>query len=112
MIIFRDKLELKAVKDGSASYAALERKAAIYDKLVRGELSDEEDQEKYCVDFFRKGLEHSESPMPQVNNTFPQQGQETDTFDGDDLELNNPKAAGPGRVSATVDRSQHKHFVM
>lgn len=79
---------------------------------MRGELSDEEDQEKYCVDFFRKGLEQSESPLPRSNNTSAQQSQEPDTFDGDDLELNNAKAAGPGRVSATVDRSQHKHFVM
>ncbi|TQD89865.1 hypothetical protein C1H46_024567 [Malus baccata] len=31
-----DKLELKAVHDGSASYASLERKAALYDKLARG----------------------------------------------------------------------------
>ncbi|XP_031095096.1 uncharacterized protein At4g18257-like [Ipomoea triloba] len=56
----KDKLELKAVRDGATSYAALERKAELYDKLVRGELSDEEDQEKYCVDFLRKGLEQEE----------------------------------------------------
>ncbi|KAK9936749.1 hypothetical protein M0R45_013575 [Rubus argutus] len=31
----KDKLELKAVKDGSASYAALEKKAALYDKLAK-----------------------------------------------------------------------------
>ncbi|GFQ05829.1 uncharacterized protein at4g18255, partial [Phtheirospermum japonicum] len=59
----KDKLELKAVQDGSASYAALERKAEIYNKLVRGELSDEEDEEKYCVDFFRKGLEQDMGPI-------------------------------------------------
>lgn len=52
----RDKLQLKAETDGSASYAALERKAQLYDKLVRGELSDEEDRERYSVDFLRKGL--------------------------------------------------------
>ncbi|KAF3449915.1 hypothetical protein FNV43_RR05994 [Rhamnella rubrinervis] len=52
----KDKLELKAVKDGSASYAALERKAELYDKLARGELSDEEENEKYCVDFLARGL--------------------------------------------------------
>ena len=51
----KDKLELKAVSDGTASYAALERKAELYEKLVNGELSDEEDQEKYCVDFFPQG---------------------------------------------------------
>ncbi|XP_065856544.1 uncharacterized protein At4g18257-like [Euphorbia lathyris] len=53
----KDKLELKAIKDGSNSYAALEKKAELYDKLVRGELYDEEDKEKYCVDFFRKSIE-------------------------------------------------------
>ncbi|CAO2178866.1 unnamed protein product [Urochloa humidicola] len=31
----KDKLELKAVKDGSASYAALEKKAELYEKLSR-----------------------------------------------------------------------------
>lgn len=40
----RDKLELKAVKDGSASYAALEKKAELYEKLSRGELPDEENK--------------------------------------------------------------------
>ncbi|KAL9314542.1 hypothetical protein ACSQ67_019994 [Phaseolus vulgaris] len=32
----KDKLELKAVRDGTASYAALERKAELYEKLVKG----------------------------------------------------------------------------
>ncbi|KAL0305510.1 UNVERIFIED_CONTAM: hypothetical protein Sradi_5968300 [Sesamum radiatum] len=106
-----DKLELKAVKDGSASYAALERKAALYDKLVRGELSDEEDEEKYCVDFFRKGLEQDQSQTPQPADASTNTSQGTDV-DDDDLLLNNTKAAGLGRTSATVDRGQHKHFVM
>ncbi|CAH2049768.1 unnamed protein product [Thlaspi arvense] len=61
-----DKLELKAVNDGSASYAALEKKAELYDKLVKGELSDEEDKEKYCVDFFRKSLVQDDSSQPQI----------------------------------------------
>eukprot|EP00249_Psilotum_nudum_P015189 c25207_g1_i1 orf=871-1725(-) len=52
----RDKLQLKAETDGSASYTALEKKAELYEKLVRGELPDEEDKEKYSVDFLRKGL--------------------------------------------------------
>ncbi|KAH7425943.1 hypothetical protein KP509_11G078600 [Ceratopteris richardii] len=52
----RDKLQLKAESDGSASYAALEKKAQLYEKLVRGEFSDEEDREKYSVDFLRKGF--------------------------------------------------------
>ncbi|GER42731.1 cytochrome b561-related family protein [Striga asiatica] len=107
----KDKLELKAVQDGSASYAALERKAELYNKLVRGELSDEEDQEKYCVDFFRKGLEQNESHVPQETDPFTPQSQ--DVVGENDLLVNSTKAAaGLGRASATVDRSQHKHFVM
>ncbi|CAA0823713.1 Cytochrome b561/ferric reductase transmembrane protein family [Striga hermonthica] len=106
----KDKLELKAVRDGSASYAALERKAELYDKLVRGELSDEEDQEKYCVDFFRKGLEQNKSHVPQEADAFTPQSQDIDKEN--DLLINSTKAAGLGRASATMDRSQHKHFVM
>lgn len=52
----RDMLQLKAETDGSASYAALEKKAQLYEKLVSGEITDEEEKEKYCVDFLRKGL--------------------------------------------------------
>ncbi|KAL7129705.1 hypothetical protein ABFS83_13G085900 [Erythranthe nasuta] len=108
----KDKLELKAVKDGSASYAALERKAELYEKLVRGELSDEEDSEKYCVDFFRKGLEKDESQRPQGIDTPPQQAQDINGDGGDDdFVSNDTKAAGLGKTCATVDRSQHKHFV-
>ncbi|KAL8468462.1 hypothetical protein ACS0TY_031612 [Phlomoides rotata] len=108
----KDKIELKAVQDGSASYAALEKKAEIYNKLMRGELSDGEDEEKYCVDFFRKGLEHNEPEVPQGTDTSTPQAQYIDENDGDGFLLNNTKAAGLGRTSATVDRSQHKHFVM
>lgn len=56
----RDKVELKAIKEGAVSYASLEKKAQLYEKLVRGELTDEQGEEKYCVDFFRKGVEHGE----------------------------------------------------
>ncbi|KAL3616917.1 hypothetical protein CASFOL_039311 [Castilleja foliolosa] len=108
----KDKLELKAVQDGSASYAALERKAEIYNKLVRGELSDEEDEEKYCVDFFRKGLEQDGSQVPKENDASTLQAQDIDRDDGDDSLLSSENAAGLGRASATMDRSQHKHFVM
>ncbi|KAL3643624.1 hypothetical protein CASFOL_014439 [Castilleja foliolosa] len=108
----KDKLELKAVQDGSASYAALERKAEIYNKLVRGELSDEEDEEKYCVDFFKKGLELDGSQMPKENDSCTVQSQDIDRDDGDESLLSSEKDAGLGRASATVDRSQHKHFVM
>lgn len=51
----RDKLHLKSTQDGKDSYAALEKKAELYDKLVRGEVPDEEEKEKYSVDFLRKG---------------------------------------------------------
>lgn len=113
--VFRDKLELKAVQDGSESYAALEKKAEIYNKLVKGELSDGEDEEKYCVDFFRKGLEH-EPRMSRENDTSSPQAQTSqenvDADDGDDFLPIGAKGAGVGRASAAVDRSQHKHFVM
>lgn len=97
------------MNDGSVSYAALERKAVLYDKLVRGEISDEEDKEMYCVDFFRKGLEQEQSMHPQ--------GHETSTTDvqgeyGNDDELPNMRNVGLGRASGTMDRTEHKRFVM
>ncbi|KAG6554457.1 hypothetical protein Mapa_003835 [Marchantia paleacea] len=51
----KDALHLKAVEDGKDVYAALEKKAELYEKLSRGELNDDE-AEMYNVDFFRKGL--------------------------------------------------------
>lgn len=114
ILFLRDKLELKAVQDGSASYAALEKKAEIYDKLVRGELPDEEDEEKYCVDFFRKGLDKDDPQMFRENDASTPQAQNAGGGDDDDdgFLLNGAKAAGVGRTSSAVDRSQHKHFVM
>ncbi|KAM7524979.1 hypothetical protein LguiA_014881 [Lonicera macranthoides] len=104
----RDKLELKAVKDGSASYAALEKKAELYDKLARGELSDEEDKEKYCVDFFRKGYVQDESQQPQFHDTSatePAQGEE------DGLNDASTKPMGLGRAAGTLDNNEHRRFV-
>lgn len=50
----RDKAALQTPATQAAqSYAALEQKAALYDKLARGELDDNE--ERYEVDFLRKG---------------------------------------------------------
>lgn len=43
----------------SESYAALERKAALYERLARGEAAD--DEEKYEVDFLMKGR-YAEAP--------------------------------------------------
>lgn len=57
----KDRLQLKATTTGADSYAALEKKAQLYEKLVQGELSDEEEVEKYSVDFFRKGTLEEEA---------------------------------------------------
>lgn len=104
----RDKLELKAVKDGSASYAALEKKAELYEKLSRGELPDEEDKEKYCVDFFQKSFDHVDEPqMPQSHGA-------TDAAEpGNDHEdcVPNAKPVGLGRTGIEMDRDEHKRFV-
>ncbi|GIL70768.1 hypothetical protein Vretimale_3851 [Volvox reticuliferus] len=49
----RDKLEIKSTADRVGEcYAALERKAQLYEKLARGEIED--DDEHYEVDFLRK----------------------------------------------------------
>ncbi|KAK7339798.1 hypothetical protein VNO77_20483 [Canavalia gladiata] len=104
----KDKLELKAVNDGSVSYAALERKAELYDKLVNGELSDEEDKEKYCVDFFRKGIEQDDLQQPLSHDVV----QENEDADSDASELFNLKPPiGPGRMAGTVDRAEHKRNI-
>lgn len=50
----RDRQEIKTASDRlSESRAALERKAALYERLARGEVDDEDD--KYEVDFVMKG---------------------------------------------------------
>lgn len=99
------------MKDGSASYAALERKAELYEKLVRGELSDEEDKEKYCVDFFRKGVEIEESGEPQGDERSSVEPRDGDGED-DSSFLPNAKTPLLGRASGSVDRNEHKRFVM
>ncbi|GFR43914.1 hypothetical protein Agub_g5048 [Astrephomene gubernaculifera] len=49
----KDRLEVKTTADRVGEcYAALERKAQLYEKLARGEVEDEEDQ--FEVDFLRK----------------------------------------------------------
>lgn len=108
---FRDKLELKAVKDGSASYAALEKKAALYEKLVRGELSDEEDKEKYCVDFFRKGFEQEESELPQRNDALGTSAAEDENGESDGSDLFNTKFVRPGQTAGVADKDEHKRLV-
>ena len=108
-ICHRDKLELKAVKDGSASYAALEKKAELYEKLSRGELPDEEDKEKYCVDFFQKSFDHVYEPqMPDSRHGASDAVEPVN--DHEDSMLN-AKPMGLGRAGTTIDRDEHKRFV-
>lgn len=106
---------MKAVNDGSVSYAALEKKAELYDKLVRGELPDEEDQEKYCVDFFRKGVEEDESPQQPIRYDVTRaelREDEEEEGDGDASVLFNfLKPAGPGRTDGVVDNAEHKRNI-
>lgn len=80
----------------------------MYDKLVSGELSDEEETEKYCVDFFRKGLVREESIHPQGHENSTMEVQDDD---GDD-EQPHMRNMGFGRASSTLDRNEHKRFVM
>ncbi|KAG2453535.1 hypothetical protein HYH02_001754 [Chlamydomonas schloesseri] len=59
----RDRLEVKTTADRVGEcYAALERKAQLYEKLARGELDD--DAEQYEVDFLRKGTAGPEEDGP------------------------------------------------
>lgn len=110
-LYFRDKLELKAVNDGSAGYAALEKKAALYDKLTRGELSDEEDKEKYCVDFFRKSFMQDESQQPEAHNNSPTVPPANDVGVNEASVLFDVKSIGLGRTGGTRDHDEHKRFV-
>jgi hypothetical protein len=108
----KDKLELKAVNDGSASYAALERKAELYEKLAKGELSDEEDKEKYCVDFFSKSLTKDESQEARGRNPIASESVlEDEAGENDASILVDTKPVGLGRTAATLDNNEHKRFV-
>lgn len=104
----KDKLELKAVKDGSAVYSALEKKAELYEKLSRGELPDEEDQEKYCVDFFQKSFHQvSERRQPETPTISEHAEPENESVDS----MPNAKPMGLGRAGTTIDQDEHKRFV-
>lgn len=105
----RDKLELKAENDGSKSYAALEKKAELYEKLARGELPDEEDKEKYCVDFFQKSLAEEEHDQPESRDSQVTQSNIDGETDEDLLPSSIP--LGLGRTGGTVDSDEHKRFV-
>lgn len=102
---------MKAVNDGSASYAALEKKAALYDKLVRGELSDEEDKEKYCVDFFRKSLVQDESQQVQGHDSLATVPPDNEDAEDDSYVSFNKKPFGLGRTAGVMDNDEHKRFV-
>ncbi|ONM39495.1 uncharacterized protein At4g18257 [Zea mays] len=105
----KDKLELKAVKDGSASYAALEKKAELYEKLYRGELPDEEDKEKYCVDFFQKSSDRIYEPqMPEISHRATDAAEPVNDHEDS---MPNAKPLGLGRAGTTIDRDEHKRFV-
>ncbi|GAB2296901.1 hypothetical protein Dimus_031002 [Dionaea muscipula] len=107
----KDKLALKAETDGSASYAALEKKAELYEKLVRGELSDEEDNEKYCVDFFRKGFMQDEKQEPRAGNPSAPESSLKEEDEDDAFIPVNTKPLGLGRAAGTVDNDERKRFV-
>lgn len=106
---FRDKLALKAVSDGSASYAALEKKAELYEKLARGDLSDEEDKEKYCVDFFRKSMDDERQELQ--NNSSESNMLQTENDEDDSYIPFSSKPMGLGRTSGTVDLDERKRFI-
>lgn len=82
----------------------------MYEKLVRGELSDEEDKEKYSVDFFRKGMEDGQQE-PQTNNSSACKVLEKDNDEDDAFSPFNSKPMGLGRAAGTVDLDEHKRFV-
>ena len=104
----RDKLELKAVKDGSASYAALEKKAELYEKLSRGELPDEEDKEKYCVDFFQKGFDRVYEPqIPECSHRATDGAEPVNDHEDS---MPNAKPLGLGQAGTTIDRDEHKRI--
>ena len=102
---------MKAVNDGSVSYAALEKKAALYDKLVRGELSDEEDKEKYCVDFFSKSLVQDDSQQVRGHDSVPTVLPESEDTEDDSSLPFSKKTFGPGRTAGIMDNDKHKRFV-
>lgn len=75
---------------------------------MKGELSDEEDKEKYCVDFFHKGIEQDELPQPPNHDVQQPENDDTDT---DASFLFNSKPVGLGRMYGTVDNAEHKRNI-
>lgn len=81
----------------------------MYEKLARGEISDEEEKEKYCVDFFQKSIARDEYEQPESQDT--RGAEENEDGENDDNVLLNSKPFGPGRTSVAVDSDEHKRFV-
>lgn len=106
----KDKIEHKAVTDGSASYAALERKAELYEKLVKGEVADEEDKEKYCVDFSCKSLINDGAQHPRGHgNSHINFLKEEDR--NDSSVPYHTISRGQGQTASTLDYAEHMRFV-
>lgn len=78
---------------------------------MKGELSDEEDKEKYCVDFFRKNLEQDESQLSQDRDATAPGEMDIPEDETESSFLFNPKTTGLGRTSGTMDNNEHKRFV-
>lgn len=79
---------------------------------MRGELSDEEDKEKYCVDFFQKSLDQTGTPQLQGHDSsaiVPPNNE--DNGESDASSLFETKFVGPGSTTGTVDNNEHKRFV-
>ncbi|KAL2467215.1 Cytochrome b561/ferric reductase transmembrane protein family [Abeliophyllum distichum] len=104
-------LEVHRTKKKISAYDPFSQKnSESYNKRVRGELFDEEDSEKYYVDFFHEGIEHDEPQLPQGHDSNAHEVRD-EAGDYDDI-VPNMKVTGLGQATATVDRSEHKHFVM
>jgi hypothetical protein len=108
---------MKAIRDGSVSYAALEKKAALYEKLSRGELPDEEENEKYCVDFFQKSMENDRSQPSDSGHNDNTRGADSPLRDGNrggddgsDPFLSS-RPFGLGHTGINMDNDEHKRFV-
>ncbi|PNT72544.1 hypothetical protein BRADI_2g45961v3 [Brachypodium distachyon] len=85
-----------------------QKKAELYEKLSRGELPDEEDKEKYCVDFFQKSFYQVNEPrQPDSHAVSENTEPENECVDS----MPNAKPMGLGRTGTTIDQDEHKRFV-
>mmetsp|Transcript_40716 Transcript_40716/g.77737 ORF Transcript_40716/g.77737 Transcript_40716/m.77737 type:complete len:209 (-) Transcript_40716:325-951(-) len=89
----------------SQCYQALERKAALYEKLARGQMVDE--AEMYDVDFVRKGF-LSDEPEPHTSSSsggfFPQEASYgTGGLVSADMQMERERASWEQEVTAAHD---------